>query len=56
MPIYATETVVKEGNTDMVDKKRDSKSNVVKEAITPPISEKNSIDTVNITEKSQASN
>ena len=40
----------------MVDKKSKTKPNVVKEAITPPISEKKKIDTVNKTEKSQASN
>ena len=44
-----TDTVVKEGNTDM-----GTKPNVVKEAITPPITKKN-IDTVNKTEKPQAS-
>ena len=46
--------VFKEGNTDMVDKKSKTKHNVVKEAITPPISEKNKIGTFNKTEKSQA--
>ena len=45
-----TDTVVKEGNTDM-----GTKPNVVKEAITTPIS-KNIIDTVNKTDNSQASN
>ena len=40
----------------MVDKKSKTKPNVVKEAITPPILEKNKIDTVNKTGKSQASN
>ena len=49
-----TDTVVKEGNTDMVDKKV-GKTNVVKESITPTISERK-IDTINKTEKSQASN
>ena len=39
----------------MVDKK-EKKPNVVEEAITPPISSKNKIDTVKRTEKSQASN
>ena len=53
--VFSTETIVKEGNTYMVDKKIKTKPNVVKEAITPPISEKQ-IDTVNKTEKSQASN
>ena len=43
-------TVVKEGNNDM-----GTKPNVVKETITPPIAKKN-IDTVNKTDKSQASN
>ena len=36
--------------------KMKTKSNAVKEAITPPISAKNKIDTVNKTEKSQTSN
>ena len=36
--VTTNETVVKEGNTDMVDKKRKTKPNVEKEAITPPIS------------------
>ena len=40
----------------MVDKKRRTRPNVAKEAITPPISEKKKIDTVNKKEKSQASN
>ena len=40
----------------MVDKEGKSKYNVVEEAITPPISEKNKIDAVNKTDKSQASN
>ena len=43
-------TVVKEGNTDMGEK-----PNVVKEAITTPISKK-TIDAVKKTDKSQASN
>ena len=42
--------VFKEGNTDMV-----TKPNVIKEDITPPIVKKK-IDTVNRTDKSQASN
>ena len=54
--VITTDTIFKEGNTDMVDKKSKTKHNVVKEAITPPISEKNKIDTVNKTEKSQSSN
>ena len=40
----------------MVEKEGKSKQNVVEEPITPPISEKKKIDTVNKTEKSQASN
>ena len=48
--VTTTGTVIKEGNTYMV-----KKLNVVREAITPPI-EKKKIDTVNKTEKSQASN
>ena len=40
----------------MVDKKSKTKPNVVKEAITPPISSKKKIDTVKETEQSQASN
>ena len=40
----------------MFDKEGKSKQNVVEEAITPPISAKRKIDTVNKTEKSQASN
>ena len=51
-----TDRVVKEVNSDMAGKKRKTKSNVVKEAITPPIPEKKKIDTVNKTDKSQASN
>ena len=35
-----TDTVVKEGNTDMFDKKIKTEPNVVTEAITPPISKK----------------
>ena len=54
--VTTTDKVVKEGNTDMVDKKIKTKPNVVKEYITSPISEKNKIDTVNKTDKSQASN
>ena len=52
--ITTTDTVVKEGNTDMVDKKSKKKPNVVKESITPPITKKK-VDTVNKREKSQAS-
>ena len=48
--VTTTDTAVKEGNTDM-----GTKPNLVKEAITPPIA-KNNIDTVNKTDKSQASN
>ena len=44
--VTTTDTVVKEGNTDM-----QTKPNVVKESINPPIS-KNRIDTVNKTDKS----
>ena len=40
----------------MVEKEGKSKQNVVEEAITPPISTKNKIDTINKIEKSQASN
>ena len=54
--VFTTDTVVKEGNTHMLDKKRKTKPNVVKEAITPPNLAKKKIDTVNKTEKSQASN
>ena len=43
--VTTTDTVSKEGNTDMIDKRR-KKTNVVKESTTPPISEKNNIDTV----------
>ena len=40
----------------MVDKQGKSKQNVVEEAITPPIWSKKKIDSVNKTDKSQASN
>ena len=40
----------------MVDKKRKTILFLVREAITPPISEKKKINTVNKTQKSQASN
>ena len=40
----------------MVDKKRKAKTNAAKEDITPLMSEKNKIDTVKKTEKSQAYN
>ena len=43
--ITTTDTVVKERNTDMIDKKR-GKRNVVKESTTPSISERKNIDTV----------
>ena len=48
--VTTTDTVFKEGNTDM-----GTKYNVVKEAITPPIAKKK-INKVNKTEKTQASN
>ena len=48
--VNTTDTVVTYGNTDM-----GIKYNLVNEAITPPIAEKN-IETVNKTDKSQASN
>ena len=54
--VFTTDKFVKERNTDMVDKKSKTTSNVVKEAINTPISEKNNIETVNKTDKSQASN
>ena len=54
--VTTTDTVVKEWNTEMVDKKRKTKPNVVKEPTTPPISAKNNIYTVNKTDKSKASN
>ena len=38
--VTTTDTVVKEGNIDMVEKEVKSKENFVDEAITPPISEK----------------
>ena len=38
--VNTTDTVIKEGNTYMVDKEGKSKQNVVEEAKTPPISEK----------------
>ena len=47
--VTTTDTVVKEGNTDM-----GTEINAVKEAFAPPISKK--IDTINKTEKSQTSN
>ena len=53
--VATTDTVVKEVNTDMVDKKRKTKTDVVKKAITPPISAKNEFYTVNKTEKSKTS-
>ena len=54
--VTTTYNVFKEGNTDMFDKYGKSKQNFVKEAITPPISEKKEIDTVNKTEKPHESN
>ena len=54
--VTTTYKVFKEGTTDMVDKNIKTKPNVVEEAITPPISEKNKIDKVNKTKRSQASN
>ena len=54
--VTTTDSVFKEGNTDMVDKEGRSKPNVVKEAITTTISSKKIMDTVKKTEKSQASN
>ena len=39
--VSTTNTFVKEGNTDMDEKKRKTRTNVVKEAITPHISENN---------------
>ena len=51
--VTSTDIFGREGNTDMVYQK---KPNVVKEAITPPISSKNNIDTFNKTEKSPESN
>ena len=53
--VTTTHTVVKEGNAEMVDREDKSKQNVVGESITSPILSKK-IDTVNKTEKSQASN
>ena len=38
--VTTTETVAKEGNTDMVDKVGKLEPNVVEEAITPPIAAK----------------
>ena len=35
--VTTTDTVVKEGNTDMVNRKMKTKSNMVKESITTPI-------------------
>ena len=37
--VFTNDTVGKGENTDMLDKKMKTKPNVVKEAITPPISE-----------------
>ena len=54
--VTTTDTVVKKGKTDMIERKKGNKPNVVKEAITPPISERKNIDKVSITEKLQASN
>ena len=44
--VTTTDTVVKEENSDMAYKKKKTEFNVLKEAITPPISENNKIDTV----------
>ena len=54
--VTTTDTVLKEGNIVLVNRKRKTKPNVVKKAITTPISEKKKIVTVNKTEKSQAFN
>ena len=54
--VTTTDTVVKEWNTEMVNKRIKSKPNVVKESITRPISEKKKIDRADKTEKSKASN
>ena len=54
--VTTIDTLVIEGTTDMVDKNEKTKPNVVEEAITPSISERKNIDTINKTEKSQASN
>ena len=54
--VTTTETVVKEGNSAMVEKEVKSKENFVEEAITTPISGKKKLYTVNKTDKSQASN
>ena len=54
--VTTTDIFSKEGNSDMVHRKIKTKPNLVKKAITPPISAKNNIETVNKTEKSQASN
>ena len=53
--VTTTDTVVKEWNTEMVDKEGRSKQNVVEKAITPPIPEKQ-IDTVKKIEKEISSN
>ena len=53
--VTTSDTVAKEGNTDMVDKEGKTEQNFMEEAITPPISDKNKIDTVRKTEKSQVS-
>ena len=53
--VTTIDTIVKEGTTDIVDKK-EKKPNVGKESITPPIPEKKQIDTVNKKDKSQYSN
>ena len=44
--VTTTDTVVKKENTDMFDKEGKSKQNVVREAITTPISEKNEIENI----------
>ena len=53
--VATIDTVDKEVTIDTVDKKGKSKQNVVEEAITSHISAKKNIDTINKTEKSQAS-
>ena len=53
--VTTTDMVVKEGNTDMVDKKR-KKPIMVEKVITSPIWEKNIINTVNKIDKSQECN
>ena len=55
-PLVTTiDKVDKKWTIDTVDKKWKSKQNLVEESKTSPISEKNKIDTVNKTQKSQTS-